>query len=237
MNKPLVLTCLGAAGTVGTAILAAWGAPRAKARKIAATVKKGDELTKKESVVAQAPAYLPAIGAGLATLLCIFGANALNTKQQASLASAYAMLEQTFRAYRKSTMNLYGEEADEEIRKGFLSMCADEVGPSDEEVIFYEEHYAKFFERTKEEVLSAEYHFNRNFVLRGYANLNEFYDFLGLDHTEYGEKHGWSVGAGEAAYGYSWVDFEHKKLDMDDFECWIIHFPFAPTKDYLDADF
>ena len=69
----------------------------------------------------------------------------MNTKQQASLASAYAMLEQTFRAYRKSAMNLYGEEADEEIRKGFLSMCADEVGPSDEEVIFYEEHYAKFF--------------------------------------------------------------------------------------------
>ena len=112
MNKPLILTCLGAAGTVGTAILAAWGAPRAKARKIAATVKKGDELTKKESVVAQAPAYLPAIGAGLATLLCIFGANALNAKQQATLASAYAMLEQTFRAYRKSAMNLYGEKAD-----------------------------------------------------------------------------------------------------------------------------
>lgn len=63
MNKPLILTCLGAVGTVGTGILAAWGAPRAKARKIAATVKKGDELTKKESVVAQAPAYLPAIGA------------------------------------------------------------------------------------------------------------------------------------------------------------------------------
>lgn len=237
MNKPLILTCLGAVGTIGTAVLAAWGVPRAKARKAAAEIKKGGELTRKESVMAQTPAYLPAVGAGLATLLCIFGANALNVKQQASLTSAYAMLEQAFNAYRKSAMSLYGEDADEEIRKGFLSMCADSTGPSDEEVIFYEEHYGKFFERTKEEVLSAEYHFNRNFVLRGYANLNEFYDFLGLPHTEFGGKAGWSIGAGEVAYGYSWVDFEHEKLDTGDFECWVIRFPFAPTKDYLDGNF
>ena len=33
---------------------------------------------------------------------------------------------------------------------------------------------------------------NRNYILRGYSYLNEFYEFLGIEETEYGSVLGWA---------------------------------------------
>lgn len=86
-----------------------------------------------------------------------------------------------------------------------------------------------------DDVIEAEYHFNRNFALRDYADLNELYSFLGLPQTEYGATVGWGRYAGESVYGYQWVDFVHIKEHMDDgTEYYRISIPFGPTADYLD---
>ena len=37
-----------------------------------------------------------------------------------------------------------------------------------------------------EQVLMAEYHLNRNYILRGEAVINELYEFLGLEPTDWG---------------------------------------------------
>ena len=49
-------------------------------------------------------------------MTCIFGSNVLNKRQQASLASAYALLDTSFKEYKKKVIDLYNEEADIEIR-------------------------------------------------------------------------------------------------------------------------
>lgn len=64
--------------------------------------------------------------------------------------------------------------------------------------------------------MQAEYHLNRNFILRGYVSVNDFLDFLKLEHTASGDKDGWEEFAGEAFYGYRWVDFEHRHYTTDD---------------------
>ena len=79
--------------------------------------------------------------------------------------------------------------------------------------------------RYEREIIDAEYHFNRNFTMRGYAFLNELYEFLGMPKTEYGGIAGWSLCS-----GIMWVDFEHRLIDNDDGgpACYSIDMVFSP---------
>lgn len=87
-----VLTCLGGIGVVATSIMAIKATPKALELIEEAKKEKGEELSKWETVKVAAPKYIPAMMTGVATIACIFGANVLNKRQQASLISAYASL-------------------------------------------------------------------------------------------------------------------------------------------------
>lgn len=234
-NAWTILTCISAVGVVATAIMSAKATPKAIELLEEAEAEKGEELTLTEKVMTAAPVYIPSAGIGVATLVCIFGANVLNMKQQVALTSAYALLNRSYSAYKQKAGELYGDEVNAKICKAVAEeQCIkSKFEPSDEKLTFYLADCDKYFESTKEEVLSAEYHFNRNFILRGYANLNELYDFLGLPKTEEGELLGWSIDAGFEFYGYAWVDFNHDICQTDDgVEYCIISMPFAPHPDY-----
>ncbi len=233
-NTSTILTCLGAMGLVGTVVLAVRGTPKAMRALTDAKVEKGStELNKLEAVKAAAPAYLPAVAAGTGTLVCIFAANVLSRKQQATLISAYAALDQAFQNYREKAVLFGGPQLDRAITDAIEDERedkAEERPPWDEVQTFYLEGYPKFFEATMEQVRCAEYVLNRNFVLRGDATFNEFLRFLGLDDIgEDGEKIGWERYIGEAFYGYSWVDFDHiYRVTDDGMSICEIHMPFAP---------
>lgn len=231
-NASTILTCIGAGGMVATVVTAVKATPKAMRACTDAKVEKGNtKLTKLEIVKAGGPAYIPTIAIGAGTLMCFFGANALNRHQQALLISAYASLENTFREYRDKVISLTGEETDMFIRKSIKEEHADiedDRPPWDGPQTFYIEHYGKFFESTMEDVMRAEYHFNRNFKLRGQATFNELLDFLGLEHIKDGDDIGWDEYIGEAHYGYRWIDFEHRRFVSDDMIVVSIDMPFGP---------
>jgi hypothetical protein len=212
--------------------------PKAMRLLEAAKAEKGEDLTKLEMIGTAGAAYIPAAAIGLSTIVCILGANALNRRQQAAITSAYILLDNAYRTYRDKTRTLLGEDADVSVREAIARDRYEEtdISISGNKQVFYEENCGRFFERTTEEVLQAEYHLNRNFTLRGYTSLNEFYDFLGLPHTERGDVLGWSLDWGESFYGYSWIDFEHRPVKMDDeLDVISIEMPFPPTADYRDC--
>lgn len=238
-GSPMILSCMAAAGVIATSILAVKATPKAMGVLKKASDEKGEALTKLEIIRIAGPAYIPAVGVGVSTIFCIFGANVLNKRQQASVASAYALVDRTYKEYRDKVKDLFGGEVDQQVRGEITKDHYDEAGVSfsgsSEKHLFYDQYSDRYFERTIGEVHDAEYHFNRNYVLRGYADLNEFYEFLGLPETEYGACVGWSDGAGCAFYGYSWIDFEHELVVMDDgLECYVINMPFGPTADFMD---
>ena len=241
-----VLTCLGGIGVVATSIMAIKATPKALELIEEAKKEKGEELSKWETVKVAAPKYIPAMMTGVATIACIFGANVLNKRQQASLISAYALLDESYKKYRRKVVELYGEEthrkvvdeiAIEEAREVGItaeSLCANICLTSDEAcgdpVLFYDEWSHRYFESTIEQVIAAQYHINRNFVLRGYVTLNELYDFLGLEPTDYGNTVGWAVE--DELY---WIDFNQRKVLIDDeLECYIIETPWEPSSDFLE---
>lgn len=238
-----ILTCVGGAGVVLTAITAVNATPKALQKLDEAKKEKNDDLTRIEKFKIAAPTYIPSVVIGAGTLACIFGANVLNKRQQASLVSAYTLVESSFKEYKQKLKELYGEEThnnvinaiavekvdpDLVVRGSYMCSSCDLSAEEScgEPVLFYEEHGGRYFESTIEQVLSATYHLNRNYTLRGSATLNELYEFLGLEITEYGDVLGWAP----TDDGEFWIEFNFRKAVLDDgLECYILEMPFEPT--------
>lgn len=243
-NSATILTVAAAAGVITTSVLSAKAAIKASRVLAHKEEEKGEKLTLEETISAVWTIYIPPIVAGGSTIACVFGANILNQRQQASLASAYALVDSSYKEYKAKLKELYGEEAHNNIvdaiaaeecdevhisAGGLTSAYTQEIESDAEPRLFYDEYSGRYFETTIEKVLLAEYHLNRNYILRGFARLNEFYEFLGLEPTDYGETVGWDI-CGETY----WIDFNHRKAfigdDNDGFECYIIEMPYYPRR-------
>lgn len=225
-----ILTILSAAGVVGTAYLS--GKASIKAKEELETLDKDAPL--KEKAKALAPIYVPTAAVGAATILCMFGANGLNRKQQASMLAAGALMEQTYKKYRDKAEELIGDKIDKLV----VDDLNEDVPLDKEERLFYYNYYedgevpeyGSYFPLTPEKVLKAEMELNRIFILRRSATLNDFFKLLGLKKVEGGDNLGWSIDLGSEYYGYSWIDFEHFDAKLEDgMECTIITTPFPPT--------
>lgn len=229
-KEATLLTCLGGAGLVITAILTAKETPKALMLIEEAKEKKEDELTFVETAITVAPAYVPSITIGAGSLICIFGANILNKKTQASLMSAYTMIGNLYQDYRTKNIEMFGEENDKAIMSE-LARCNSSyhrigMDSPDAKVRWYEPESDTWFEAYEREIMDAEYHFNRNYTMRGYSSINELFMFLGINFHPELDDIGWDM-----ASGVYWVDFEHlKKYDKYDDVYYEISTVFAPGK-------
>lgn len=222
-NSPTILSIVGSIGVVATTISAVKATPKA----LSLLDDKPDDLSTAEIIKTTWKCYIPTAVIGLSTIACIFGANTLNKNRQAALTSAYMLLDNTYKEYKSKVGALLGDDANVHIQKSIVEDKYEEtdISVDGEKQLFYEYNYGEFFERTKMEVLNAEYNFNKMFASRGYATLNDFYELLGLPLTQEGDIIGWTVQE-----GYSLVDFEHELLIMDDgLECIYINLPVSPS--------
>lgn len=235
-NASTILTCIGAGGMVATVALTIKAAPKAKWKLAQAKVNKenatgNDKLTVIETLQVCGMDYIPTTIVGICTLGCFFGANILNRKQQAALTSAYAALSSTYQSYRDKVCDIFGQGADEMVQKAVEEEKAkdDDYPPWDIPQTFYLEGYGKFFERTMDEVKSAEYSINRMFILNGSATFNDFLKMLNLDPVADGDGNGWDIHLGETLYGYRWIDFNHRHYSTEEglMVC-AIDMPFEP---------
>ena len=237
-NAPTILTCVGSIGVVATSVMAVKATPKALQLLEEAKADKGDKLTKLEIVAVAWPAYIPAIVTGAATIACIFGANVLNQCQQASLASAYALIDNSYKEYKKKVEELYGKESNAQVQQEIAKVKYKEndIQQEDDELLFYDEFSGRYFNATMERVLVAEYQVNRELHNTGHDTLNHFYELVGLDPIGDGDALGWSEGGNYERYWQSWLDFRHNKVVMDEgLECYIITMfeePYVEFDDY-----
>lgn len=225
-NASTILTCVGAVGVVATTVTAVQATPKAMKLIEEKKSEQGGELTKWEMVQTVAPAYIPSLLIGAGTLGCIFGANILNTRKQARLMSAYALLNQTHKTYRNKVKDIYGEDADQKVNEEMAKDKYEEEGiklKDPEKMLFYDIFSRQYFESTETEVKEAEYLINRSLSIKDYVSAKEFYDFLGIPSVDSGEELGWSTGMNLEYYWQTWIDFHHQYTIMEDgLECCII---------------
>lgn len=234
-NGSTILTCVGSIGVVATTIAAVKATPKAIKLLEQAEVQKEEPLTVLEKVYVAAPTYIPTILLGVSTIACIFGANALNKRQQAALMSAYALLDNSYKEYKKKVTELYGDDADVRVRSELAKDAYEEsdIEYEDNKLLFYDEYRQEYFNATMEDVLTAEYVLNRDFSYHGYVVLNEFYDLLKLPRTDYGDILGWAAWEIHDRQWYSWIEFNHRKVELEDgMECYIIEILTEPRPDF-----
>lgn len=233
-NGSTILTVLGGAGVVATAVTAVKATPKAIKLIEVYEEQKGEDLTTLEKVRVAGPHYIPAILIGAGTIACIFGTNVLNKRNQASLMSAYALIDNSYKEYKKKVAELYGEETHKEVISSIAKdKYADDIRVDDNKMLFYDEFSHRYFESTLEDVIKAEYNTNRQLQCNGGVYLNEYYEFLGLEPSQVGTALGWSSGILESHYCAEWIEFDHWKVILEDgLECCIITLRYEPVIDF-----
>jgi hypothetical protein len=153
-NSSTILTWVGAAGVVATAVMAVKATPKALKLIDEAKEEKGEELSKIEVVDVAAPVYIPTVLMGVSTIACIFGANILNKRNQAALMSAYALLDNSYKEYMRKTEELYGDEADTQIKEELAKENYEEgiIIPREEE-LFFDFKTLQYFHASMDEVV------------------------------------------------------------------------------------
>lgn len=200
-------------------------------------------LTVKEKIEIAGPYYAPVILLGLLTLGCMAGAQILNTKQQAALIGAYVLLQKEYGAYRQEIREEYGVEAD----KKALNESKKKITNLEAEVKRLEDIKGirsfglatlpgVIFRSDMANIERAFLHFNRNLCLRGWADLEELYSFLGLPEEQWhfvnkkaDESYGWNQYINEVEFGVAWLDYRLEEVETEDGDkAYLIYFDVPP---------
>lgn len=102
--SPATLSCIASIGVVATTVMAVKATPKALDLIRADSRKNHDgdpnAYSKKEAVISAWKCYIPAAALGFSTIACIMGANMFNRRQQAAMASAYALIQNSYKEYK-----------------------------------------------------------------------------------------------------------------------------------------
>ena len=235
-NSSTILTCVGVIGVAATAVVSARDTIKA-VKLIEEKEGQNTKHRKKEKIGVAVQAYIPTFVVGLSTVACVLGANILNKRTQASLASAYALVDRSYKEYRDRAKEIYGEESDKMIKKGIADhnyKLIDNIDNEDGTQTFFDFYGLQFFNSTIEDVQNAEKGVNELFAKRGYASLNDFYKLLNIDSLDTDNIVGWSKKAGQV-YGYDQILFSHDIVNTEQGTTFFtIDMINGPTEDYLD---
>lgn len=234
-HAPEMLTGFGIAGMFTAVVFAAKATPKAVKLIEAREREKGDMLTKAEMVQTAWKCYIPATAACIGAVVCFVSANAIHTKRSAALTAAYALSESAFLDYRQKVVDTVGEKKEELIHAAVVQDKIDKAQLSKSEVIItgngetlcYDAFAGRPFHSDKAKIDRAVNELNRLILSEDFASLNDFYDFLGLKHTEAGDYLGWN----SKHPGYVDVRFSSHLLE-DHRPCLAISFNVAPKYEY-----
>ena len=233
-HAPTILTAAGTAGFIGTTILASKATLKVEetvAEETALLVKvheahEAGKLEDKDALhdkvilytrmtTKLAKIYAPALILGAASIVSLATGHGIMLKRNASLAAAYAAVDQAFKTYKKKVESKFGKDAvidalvstaEEDLTKNELTMEAiaavDGVSPYG--VIFDEtnNNWSADEDLSMLHLKCQQQYANDILQTRGHIFLNEVYKMLGFPHTPAGAVTGWVKGNGD-----DFVDF------------------------------
>lgn len=234
-HSPEILTGIGITGLLSTTVLAVKATP--KALRLIDEKKEEydtDELTNMEVIKTCWKCYIPAAVTASISVACIIGANTVNSKRNAVLATAYKLSESAFSEYKEKVIETIGEKKEEEVRDKIAKDRIEKNPVNNNEVIItgkgdvlcYDVVSGRYFKSDVDKIRKAENTLNKKLMNDMYCSLNEFYDLIGLPFTQMGFDLGWNVND-------SLVEIEFStQLSEDDTPCVVIQYSVLPKCDY-----
>lgn len=174
--------------------------------------------------------YTPTLVITSITLGSIIVTGIRNNKIQALLGSTAAAYLYQYNKYRKYTINTVGNDVDMAIidrvaedqymiQKNRLNKEREYYDDYGNPCLFFDNYSGRFFWNLKEDVLAAEYEFNRLLTLQGEAELATLYSYLGIPNSpEY-----FNIGWGDWCFYTEecdsdpvWIEIIHKQKQLSD---------------------
>lgn len=235
-HSPEILTGLGIAGMVSTVIFAVKATPKAleliEEKKEEEDVEK---LTVIETVKTAWKPYIPAVVSGTVATACLIGANSVNAKRNAALATAYKLSETAFSEYKHQVIETIGEKKEKAIKEEVAKKKVEKNPVSNNQIIVTgkgntrccDSVSGRYFESDIDTIKKAVNELNRRMATgEMYISLTEYYSAIGLKPTKYSDEMGWNVGE-----GFIELDFT-SMICEDDVPCIVIDYLVAPRYDF-----
>lgn len=246
-HSPEILTGIGIAGMITTTVLAVKATPKALELIKEAEQSKKDETTglrqdgikstklkPVEVVKVTWKCYIPATLLGLASVGCLIGANSVNLRRKAALATAYKLSETALAEYKEKVIETVGEEKAKDIKSAIAKdkmeknpVTKSEVIITDKgESLFCDSISGRYFKSDMNTIEKAVNTINRRLLNEMSVSLTEFYSEIGLSPTSLSEELGWNMNDGQIE-----IDFSSQITD-DGRPCIYIEYEIAPRYDY-----
>jgi hypothetical protein len=234
-HSPEILTGLGITGFFTATGLAIAATPKAM---VLIDDKKKEEnvesLPKKEVVKTCWKCYIPTAAMTVASTACLIGAHSVQAGRVAALTAAYKMSENAFAEYKENVIEAIGERKEREVRDKIAKKHIDNDPIGNHEVILtgkgdtmcYDTWSKRYFKSDLEKIRRAVNELNRQMINEMYVSLNDFYDEIGLSHSDLGYKMGWNLDKG-------FIDIHPSaQLDENDEPCIAIAFTVEPQYNF-----
>lgn len=233
-RSPEILTGIGIAGMVTTTILAVKATPKALDLIAKEEGERGELLTKPETIKLCWKCYIPATITCTASIACLVGASSVNFKRNAALATAYKLSETALSEYKDAVIETIGEKKEQIVKDKMSEKKLKEEPVTKNQVILtekgntlcYDYHSGRYFKSDIDTIKKAVNEINSSMIRDDYASLNEFYDEIGLPHTEVGGSLGWNINDGLLEVYFS------SKIADDGTPCIVMSYETQPKHGY-----
>lgn len=203
-NATGILTGVGVAGVVGTAVLTAKATIKAvNALRYAETILSEEEIPdaidKTETFRMVWKYYIPPVIMGATTITAIVGANRMSAQRAAALAAAYGLSESRLSEYKEKVLETIGPKKETDIRDSIAQDRVTNNPPkgevlilTDGQVLCYDMLTGRYFKSSVEDIKRAENKVNQELIHHDSASLSMFFDEIGLKPTSYTDEVGWN---------------------------------------------
>jgi hypothetical protein len=204
-NSPMILTAIGVAGTITTAILSAKAGIQAhglvvaeeQSRTMESEPFRNVKLDAKTKVQLTWKVWVIPASVGTVTCTSIIMANRIGTRRAAAMATAYMVTTEAFDEYKHKVVEKLGETKERQIHDEVAQDRMRRVDSShvvigEGKVLCFDQYTGRYFDSTVESIKKAMNDTNYEILQQNSASLSSFYDRIGLPPTSFSEEFGWS---------------------------------------------
>lgn len=231
-NSPMILTGIGVAGLVTTAVLSGRAAVRADRLIMAEEFELREPMPNDVKAKLVWKEFVPPVAVGTVSIACIVGSNRVSNRRAAALAAAYTLSEKAMVEYKAKVLEKFGEKREHDIKAAVAEKQVRENPPpsglvlSGNSVLCYDSYSGRYFESSAEAIQRAVNGLNHDLLGNGFASLNDFYIHLGLEHVAVGDEVGWTAGDRLLELNLTAI------LTSEDKPCLCIEYNLQPVRDY-----
>ena len=208
-NSPAILTGLGCAGVLTTAILT--GRATLRASEILKMEAPDEQLPAAEIVKLTWKVFIPPVLVGASSIACIIGANTINTHRNAALAALYSLSETAFREYKEKVVEEIGRNKELKVRDSIAQdrITTNPVGDrtiiftGNGEVLCYDALCDRYFKSSAEKIRQQVLELNEDLRNDMWLDLNDLYYAIGLPSTKLGNQVGFDIDKGYIQVDYT----------------------------------